>query len=129
MASAKKERSGLHGLEQLPEKLGRSGVAASRVGLDHHAPNRHDTGSTTARSVDEVALIRNTISHYAPMLIRTLSIPRVPLRGMNFFNGLASPALRQSRCGDRRAEPSRQLSGIIFIDTALGSVRTTRGVT
>jgi hypothetical protein len=50
MASAKKERSGLHGLEQLPEKLGRSGVAASRVGLDHHAPNRHDTGSTTARS-------------------------------------------------------------------------------
>jgi hypothetical protein len=79
--------------------------------------------------LDEVALIRNTISHYAPMLIRTLSIPRVPLRGMNFFNGLASPALRQSRCGDRRAEPSRQLSGIIFIDTALGSVRTTRGVT
>jgi adenylate cyclase len=38
-----------------------------------------------ARSVDEVALIRNTISHYAPMLIALLSIPRVPLRGMNFF--------------------------------------------
>ena len=32
------------------------------------APNRHDTGSTTARSVDEVALIRDTISHYTPML-------------------------------------------------------------
>jgi hypothetical protein len=48
-------------------------------------PNRHDTGSTTARSVDEVALIRNTISHYAPVLIALLSIPRVPLRGMNFF--------------------------------------------
>jgi hypothetical protein len=55
------------------------------VGLDDYAPNRHDTGSTTARSVDEVALIRNTISHYAPMLIALLSIPRVPLRGMNFF--------------------------------------------
>jgi hypothetical protein len=26
----------------------------------------HDTGSTRARSVDEVALIRNTISHHAP---------------------------------------------------------------
>jgi hypothetical protein len=28
------------------------------------AAARHDTGSTTARSVDEVALIRDTISHY-----------------------------------------------------------------
>src|SRR6266508_6480013 len=36
--------------------------------------NRHDTGSTTARSVDEVALIRDTISHYAPVLIAPLSI-------------------------------------------------------
>src|SRR6266536_2515919 len=35
--------------------------------------NRHDTGSTTARSVDEVALIRDTISHYAPVLIALLS--------------------------------------------------------
>src|SRR6266446_10285976 len=59
------------GLAQLPEKLGRSGVAASRAwqGLDHYAPNRHDIGSTTARSVDEVALIRDTVSHYAPVLI------------------------------------------------------------
>src|SRR6266478_6466484 len=62
---------------QLPEKLGGSGVAATRAweGLDHYAPNRHDTGSTTARSVDEVALIRDTISHYAPVLIASLSIP------------------------------------------------------
>jgi hypothetical protein len=42
-----------------------------------------------ARSVDEVALIRNTISHYAPMLIALLSIPRVPLRGMNFSRAKA----------------------------------------
>jgi hypothetical protein len=90
MASAKKERSGLHGLEQLPEKLGRSGVAASRVGLDHYAPNRHDTGSTTARSVDEVALIRNTISHYAPMLIRTFVNSLSPAPWHEFFlNGTA----------------------------------------
>jgi hypothetical protein len=33
-----------------------------------------DIGSTTARSVDEVALIRDAISHYAPVLIATLSI-------------------------------------------------------
>ncbi len=37
-------------------------------------PNRHDTGSTTARSVDEVELIRDSISHYAPVLIAPLSI-------------------------------------------------------
>src|SRR5258707_15853258 len=36
---------------------------------------RHDTPSTTARSVDEVALIRDTISHYAPVLIAPLSNP------------------------------------------------------
>jgi hypothetical protein len=36
--------------------------------------NRHDTGSTTARSVDELALIRDTIRHYAPVLIAPLSI-------------------------------------------------------
>src|SRR5438128_9713569 len=42
--------------------------------MDHYAPNRHDTGSTTARSVDEVALIGDTISHYAPVLIAALSI-------------------------------------------------------
>jgi ERF superfamily len=41
--------------------------------LDHYAPNRHDTGSTTARSVDEVALLRDTISQYAPVLIAPLS--------------------------------------------------------
>jgi hypothetical protein len=36
--------------------------------------NRHDTGSTTARSVDELALIRDIIRHYAPVLIAPLSI-------------------------------------------------------
>jgi len=61
---------------QLPEKLGGSGVAATRAwqGSDHYAPNGHDTGSTTARSADEVALIRDTISYYAPVLIAPLSI-------------------------------------------------------
>src|SRR3954452_10856543 len=39
-----------------------------------YAPNRHDTGSTTARSVDEVALIRDTINHYGPVFIAPLSI-------------------------------------------------------
>ena len=36
--------------------------------------NRHETGSTTARSVDEIALIRDTINHYGPVFIASLSI-------------------------------------------------------
>jgi hypothetical protein len=47
-------------------------------------PNRHDTGSTTARSVDEVALIRDTISHYVPVLSAPLSNPSRRRVG-NFF--------------------------------------------
>jgi hypothetical protein len=71
---------------QLTEKLGRSGVAAQLgvVRLDHYAPNRHDTGSTRARSVDEVALIWDTISHYAPVLIAQNSSQR-PWRARIFF--------------------------------------------
>src|SRR3954447_7562966 len=37
-------------------------------------PNRHDTGSTTARSVDEIALILDTINHYGPVFIASLTI-------------------------------------------------------
>jgi hypothetical protein len=39
------------------------------------APNRRvfDTGSTSPRSVGEVAVIRDTISHYSPVLIALLS--------------------------------------------------------
>jgi hypothetical protein len=48
-------------------------------------PNRHDTGSTTARSVDEVALIRDTVSHCAPVLIAQNSSRRHPWAGPNFF--------------------------------------------
>ena len=52
------------------------GVAArSRVvRTGSYAPNRHDTGSTTARSGDEIALIRDTINHYGPVFIAPLSI-------------------------------------------------------
>ena len=32
--------------------------------------DRHDTGSTTARSVDEIALIRDTINHYGARVHR-----------------------------------------------------------
>ena len=35
--------------------------------------NRHDTGSTSPRSVGEVALIWDTISHYLPVLIAPLA--------------------------------------------------------
>src|SRR5262249_31705359 len=37
-------------------------------------PNRHDTGSTSPRSVGEVTLIWDTISHYSPVLIAPLAI-------------------------------------------------------
>ena len=51
-----------------------SGVAASpSVRTGSFAPNWHDSGSTTARSVDEVALIQDTLSYYAPVLIAPLS--------------------------------------------------------
>jgi len=36
-------------------------------------PNWHDTGSTSPRSVGEVALIWDTISHYLPVLIAPLA--------------------------------------------------------
>src|ERR1700724_1732188 len=49
-------------------------VADRGGGLNHYAPNRHDTGSTSPRSVGEVALIRDTISHYLPVLIASCQI-------------------------------------------------------
>jgi hypothetical protein len=59
------------------------------------APNRHDTGSTAARSVDEVALIRNTISHYAPVLIAPLP-KSVALACREFFLQRSQRALENS---------------------------------
>jgi hypothetical protein len=52
-----------------------------RSGLDHYAPNRRDTGSTTARSVDEVALFRDT----KPLCA---CVDRTPgrSRSLNFFD-------------------------------------------
>jgi hypothetical protein len=41
--------------------------------------------STTARSVDEVALIRHTVSHYAPVLIAQNSVAPASVAGPNFF--------------------------------------------
>src|SRR6516164_2193046 len=43
-------------------------------------PNRHDTGSTSPRSVGEVALIWDTISHYSPVLIAPLANFIAPAR-------------------------------------------------
>jgi hypothetical protein len=54
------------------------------VRVDHYAPNRHDTGSTTARSVDEVALIRDTVSHYAPVVDRTKFVAPASRRAQIF---------------------------------------------
>ena len=65
--------------------------------------NRHDTGSTTARSVDEVALIRDTVSHCARVLIAQNSSRRRPWAGPNFF---AAPEA-QAATEPPRAVPER----------------------
>ena len=46
-------------------------TAGPRVlqGVSIRTQNRHDIGSTTARSVGEVPLIRDTISRYSPVII------------------------------------------------------------
>ncbi len=85
-----------HVLEAVQQRLDKNRWRCAKgarqlSGLDHYAPNRHDTGSTTARSVDEVALIRDTISHYAPVLIASarataqLGLVWSPATGINFF--------------------------------------------
>src|SRR6516164_4842036 len=60
------------------EKLGRTGRSARHRMVVRteslRIPNWHDTGSTSARSVGEVALIWDTISHYSPVLIAPLAI-------------------------------------------------------
>jgi hypothetical protein len=58
--------------------------------------NRHDVGSTTARSVDEVALIRGTIRHYPPVLIASLWI-RIRRAGVQKILGPAATPTYLSR--------------------------------
>ena len=69
-------RSPPHGLARLPKKVGRVAQQLAARGKDwivtHSIGN--DTGSTPARSGDEVALIRDTIKHYGPVFIAPLSI-------------------------------------------------------
>jgi hypothetical protein len=72
----------------LPEKLGRRAVAAPRVVRTvHYAPNRHDTGSTTARSVDEIAL---TISTMRVCLSHKFAAP-ASVTDPNFFIAREAP--------------------------------------
>jgi hypothetical protein len=58
------------------------------VRTGRYAPNRPDTGSTTARSVDEIALIRDTINHYGPEFIAPLSIQICRAGVQKKFGGL-----------------------------------------
>src|SRR5262249_30104610 len=48
--------------------------------INGRIPNRHDTGSTSPRSVGEDALIWDTISHYSPVLIAPLANFIAPAR-------------------------------------------------
>ena len=61
------------------------------VRADHYASNRHDTGSTTARSVDEVALIQDTLSRYTPVLIAPFVKSVAPACREFFSRQVAAP--------------------------------------
>src|SRR6516162_4721753 len=67
-----------HGLGQLPgERVVLDVAVRHRMVVRTESlriPNRHDIGSTSPRSVGEVALIWDTISHYSPVLIAPLAI-------------------------------------------------------
>ena len=71
----------------LRRNRGRSGAARARVRQVTTHPARH--GSTAARSVDEVARIQVTLSHYAPVLIAPLSTVAPACREC-FFWGTSS---------------------------------------
>src|SRR5439155_6187467 len=88
----------------------RSGVAARCAwqGLDQYAPNRHEIGSTTARSVDEVALIRDTISHYSPVLIAPLSILSFTGRALFFLHAA------EGLLPDRSFEPPSRALPLLY---------------
>jgi hypothetical protein len=96
-------------------RLGRSGVAAQPgvVRLDHYAPNRHDTGSTTARSVDEVALIRDTVSHYTPVSIALLCKSVAPACREFFSAKVDGEVLRPTTTPCGFIAPSRSKSILI----------------
>src|ERR1700730_11100407 len=79
-------------------------VADRGGGLNHYAPNRHDTGSTSPRSVGEVALIRDTISHYSPVLDLAPAAPEKKRKG-------APAAPRDKRCNNHRRIVGCMLSG------------------
>src|SRR6266513_6453541 len=92
-----------------PKKLGRSGVPGGHcmMVLNHYAPNRRDTGSTSPRSVGEVALIRHTISHYSPVLIAPLSnqLPRAGVQKKKSAWRLVVATLRYLAFGSRAGPP------------------------
>jgi|GraSoiStandDraft_30_1057271.scaffolds.fasta_scaffold385297_1 hypothetical protein len=85
--------------------------------LNHYAPNRRDTGSTSPRSVGEVALIRHTISHYSPVLIAPLSnqLPRAGVQKKKSAWRLVVATLRYLAFGSRAGPPvSIKLDGLLI---------------
>src|SRR6516225_5638905 len=70
--------------------------------------NRHDTGSTSPRSVGEVALIWDTISHYSPVLIAPLAIHRAGTSRKKIAQVLGN--LSSDRSGDGLCASSWQRS-------------------
>jgi hypothetical protein len=61
-----------HGLARLPEKLGRVAQQVAARGKDWIVT--HPIGGRPRHDVEEIALIRDTINHYGPVFIASLSI-------------------------------------------------------
>src|ERR1700730_14664783 len=81
-------------------------------GLNHYAPNRHDTGSTSPRSVGEVALIRHTISHFACVdrtFVKSISSRRRPEKKERIA-GEGGVELGVAERGPRRGKTAREVA-------------------
>jgi len=81
---------------------------AARGKTRYYAPSRHDTGSTTARSVDEVALIQDTLSRYTPVLIAPF-VKSVASACREFFQGKWQ-RLSHSRVGVQHHSSDRNIA-------------------
>src|SRR5262249_61976384 len=79
-------------------------------------PNRHDTGSTSPRSVGEVALIWDTISHYSPVLIAPLAINFIFDR-QRVGSRRCGPPTAGNRHADTNEPPPRPVDGhLLFLN-------------
>src|SRR6266576_3836405 len=78
--------------------------------------DRHDTWSTTARSGDEVVLIRDAVSHCAPVLIAQNSPRQRPWRARIFSIGEGCRVIKRPLPGD--GAPVETCSSVVVLQQA-----------